>query len=242
MLQDSPQYKALRTAFERNAVFPHLHTYDLFRNWLQAVWAFCEAPWKPDEFREALDRYTAAEGAEFARIMGLYTDAVEAFPFEDILGPLFMELDVKSARAGQYFTPWPIAEMMARMNFDQADFELKAAEKGEVTVCDPAVGSGVMLLAFAKVVHEALGWKGISRLKLYGQDIDERCVLMCRIQIRFNGLDHFGRIIRLSTMAGALGTPAAPPAEPDPVPPAPEPPPIRIAARADRRGQLEFVW
>jgi type I restriction-modification system DNA methylase subunit len=110
-----------------------------------------------------------------------------------------MRLDVNSARAGQYFTSFHIAEMMARMQFSKEDFEKTVAEKGEVTVCDPTVGSGVMLLAFAKIVAETFGRQALSKLKLYGTDIDERCVLMTRIQLRMNGLDAFGR------MAGLLG-------------------------------------
>ena len=86
---------------------------------------------------------------------------------------------------------------MARMQFSREDFERHVAEKGEVTVCDPAVGSGVMLLAFAKVVNAEFGRWGVNKLRLYGQDIDMRCVLMCKIQLRMNGLDTFGRLTGL---------------------------------------------
>ena len=72
-------------------------------------------------------------------------------------------------------------------------------EKGCITVCDPAVGSGVMLLAFAKVVHAEMGRPALSKVRFYGTDIDQRCVLMCRIQLRMNGLDEVGR------MAGLVG-------------------------------------
>jgi type I restriction-modification system DNA methylase subunit len=108
-----------------------------------------------------------------------------------------MRLDVKSAAAGQYFTCWTVAEMMARMTFDRDSFLETVRERGTVSVCDPAVGSGVMLLAFAKVVHDALGREGTDRLRLYGMDIDIRCVNMSRIQLRMNGLDGFGRMAAL---------------------------------------------
>ena len=135
-------------------------------------------------------------------MLGVYVDAVDADPFRDILGEIFMRLDVKSVAAGQYFTPGHLAEMMARMQFNRADFKRTVQEKGEVTVCDPAVGSGVMLLAFAKVVHSELGRWGISKLRLYGTDIDQRCVHMCRIQIRMNGLDRVGHLAGLLAAAG----------------------------------------
>jgi hypothetical protein len=192
-------YEELARGFESNAVFGHMHAYDLYRKWLEAAWAFLNAAYDEKGFRECLDKYKYEEGAEFGRLLGVYTRAVEDMPFRDILGELFMRLDVNSARAGQYFSPWNIAEMMARMQFSKEDFEKTVAEKGEVTVCDPTVGSGVMLLAFASVVNSELGRSALSKLKLYGMDIDERCVLMTRIQLRMNGLDAFGR------MAGLLG-------------------------------------
>ena len=192
-------YEELARGFEENSVFGHMHSYDLYRKWIEAVWAFLNSPNNPEAFKECLDRYKCEEGAEFGRLLGIYTDAVEDMPFRDILGELFMRLDVNSARSGQYFTPWPVAELMARMQFSREHFESLIAEKGEVTVCDPAVGSGVMLLVFAKIVHDELGRAGVNKLRLYGTDIDQRCVLMCKIQLRMNGLDTFGR------MAGLLG-------------------------------------
>ena len=197
-------FETLARAFESNPVFAHMHAYDLYRAWLEAVWAFLDAVHDPAGYRQCLDRYTGQQGQEFGRLLGLYVDAVEDQPFHDILGEIFMRLDVNSVRAGQFFTPAPIAEMMARMQFCRDDFERAVQEKGVVTVCDPAVGSGVMLLAFAKVVHAELGRWGTGKLRLYGTDIDQRCVLMCRIQLRMNGLDAVGRI------AGQVSGTAAP--------------------------------
>jgi hypothetical protein len=192
-------FENLARGFENNTVFGYMHCYDLYRSWLEGVWAFLDAVHNPDGFCQCLDRYTREQGEEFGRLLGIYVDAVEQDPFRDILGELFMRLDVKSAAAGQYFTPMSIAEMMTRMQFNRADFERRVQEKGVVTVCDSAVGSGVMLLAFAKAVHQEFGRWGTGKLRLYGTDIDQRCVNMCRIQIRMNGLDAFGRI------AGILG-------------------------------------
>ena len=184
----------LLKGFERNPVFAHMHPYDLYRQWLEAVWAMLELPLDPKGFRAALDRYTYEQGRELGRLFNLYLQTVEELPFRDILGTLFMRLDVNSVRAGQYFTPWPIAEMMARMTFDREEFLRLVKERGSVSVCDPACGSGVMLLAFGKVVHDALGRDGTNGLRLYGTDIDSRCVAMCRIQLRMNGLDGMGRM------------------------------------------------
>jgi type I restriction-modification system DNA methylase subunit len=196
---ERPAKEVLARAFENNSVFGHMHSYDLFRAWLEAAWAFLDAFHDREGFRKTLDHYTFEQGKEFGRMLEIYTQAVEEDPFQDILGETFMRLDVNSVRAGQFFTPMNIAEMMAKMQFDKAAFETCIQEKGYVTVCDPAVGSGVMLLAFAKVVHAELGRPALSKIRFYGTDIDLRCVLMCRIQLRMNGLDAVGR------MAGLVG-------------------------------------
>lgn len=130
-------------------------------------------------------------------------------PFEDILGELFMALDINSVRSGQFFTPGPVAEMMARMQFDKDNFLKMVEEKGEVTICDPAVGSGVMLLAFGKVIASELGREHLRYARFYGNDIDLRCVLMTRIQIRMNGMDRVGRMANL--LAQLDQAPASPP-------------------------------
>lgn len=200
---ESPACVKLARGFEQNRVFPHVHPYELYRNWLEGTWAFLEAAINPQGFKESLDRYSSEEGAEFGRLFAVYTDAVEEMPFRDILGDLFMRLNLNAASNGQVFTSWDVAEMMARMQFSREHFESLVQEKGAVSVVDPAVGSGALLLAFAKVVHDALGRWGVNRLRLYGTDIDVRCVLMCRIQLRMNGLDSFSRMAGL--LAASMG-------------------------------------
>jgi len=198
--------KELLMGLENNHVFPHKHSYDLYRDWLEAVWAFLNIPAEPEAYKKTLDRYTREQGEELGRLFSLYAQAAEELRFQDILGELFMQLDLKSVRAGQFFTPWHIAEMMARMQFGPKPFQETVERQGYVSVMDPAVGSGVMLLAFAKVVHDALGWDGLAKLRLYGTDIDERCILMCRIQLRMNCLDSVGR---LAALVGALRDPTS---------------------------------
>lgn len=197
-------YEELARRFERNTAFCHLHPYDLYREWLEGISAFLDVYQEPEKFRTKMARYNAEQGAEFGHLLVLYSQCVEEYPFRDILGELFMRLDINSVNAGQFFTPGTIAEMMARMNFDPDAFKRLVEEKGEVTVCDPAVGSGVMLLCYAKVVNDTFGRWGTDRLRLYGQDIDPRCVAMCRIQLGMNGLDGIWRGIAL---AGACSAP-----------------------------------
>ena len=168
---------------------------EFFRIFLECAWALLKGD--PDYFKKTLDVYTFEEGRIIGRAFNAYIDCADKFIYEDILGAAFMETDAKSVRAGQFFTPSPLAEVMARTVFNPADFD----KDEKITVHDPAVGSGVMLLAFAKIVHRELGPLALTKIDLSGQDIDRRCVLMTKIQLRLYGLDRLGRLIRLSGAA-----------------------------------------
>ena len=67
-----------------------------------------------------------------------------------------------------------------------------------VTVCDPAVGSGCLLLAMASIVPWWANTYGL--VQFYGQDIDRLCVAMCQVQCMVFGLN--GYPVRLLTAAG----------------------------------------
>lgn len=100
--------------------------------------------------------------------------------YADILGVTYMDLAGRWKRAalGQYFTPWTIALMMAEMVTHDHDW--KANEP--LSCNEPCVGSGVMLLAFRGIVARDHGRTTANRLQLSGQDIDQMCVKMARIQ------------------------------------------------------------
>jgi hypothetical protein len=187
----SPEYKRLIKILKESIVKGRSDA-EFFRIFLECSWALLKGD--PEYFKKTLDEYTFEEGQIIGKAFNAYVECADRFIYEDILGLAFMEIDAKSVKAGQYFTPMPIAEMMARMFFNPEDFD----KEERITIHDPAVGSGIMLLAFAKVVHQELGLYALTKINLSGQDIDRRCVLMTKIQLRIYGLDTFGRLIRLS--------------------------------------------
>jgi hypothetical protein len=91
--------------------------------------------------------------------------------FYDALGELFMEC-VSHGRNGQFFTPQPVCDMIAQMVYGD---DLKE----EKTVCDPACGSGSMLLAMAKLQR---------KMKFFGADSDITCVKMCVLNMIVNSM------------------------------------------------------
>lgn len=90
---------------------------------------------------------------EFAEMFGLVGEMLNAGP-RDVLGPLMMSDEVNAGNKylGQFFTPPDLCTLMAEMTFDDTIEERIKAE-GFITVQEPAVGAGAMLLAFAGVLH-----------------------------------------------------------------------------------------
>ena len=94
--------------------------------------------------------------------------------YGDPLGSFYMER-LSRGNNGEFFTPWNVAYMMAEMvNPELTD-----------KVCDPACGSGIMLLATRCVIHKKYGWLVSSRFgrNLYGIDINDRMAKMTKINL-----------------------------------------------------------
>lgn len=196
---------ALSREFERMAghEFGHMHSWDLFKEWLNGAWWLLSGGMEADSDnrRERLDKFTKKQGEALGTLFHAYVDMVEQRPFDDVLGETLIELDLASVRAGQYFTPMPICRMTAEMNFSEEALRAKADSGEKLTVCDPACGSGAMLLAMGGVITNRMGREWLRHVEFYGMDIDERCCLMARIQIRLNGMDSIGRC---AAMLGAM--------------------------------------
>lgn len=91
---------------------------------------------------------------------------------DDVLGDIFTGA-ITYGEKGQFFTPGSICELMASMS-------IPPERTGErKSVCDPACGSGRMLLAVGKLQPH---WE------LTGQDADHRAAQMTAINLGLNGL------------------------------------------------------
>ena len=101
---------------------------------------------RENQYQNLFDMYTTEEQALFIDMFACLMESYMGNPAQDFLGSLYMGLDFGNGWNGQFFTPWHVAEMMAKMNVS-SDTEAELTEKGYVSVCDPTCGSGVMLLA-----------------------------------------------------------------------------------------------
>ncbi len=117
----------------------------------------------------------------------LYANVVnQSTPFYDVLGETYMDMVSRWGQKalGQYFTPWPVAMMMARMMGG------KPSRKGLIRVCDPACGSGVMALAMANNVYSSDGPEALRQYSFTGIDLDHFCARIFACQMLANTLVH----------------------------------------------------
>lgn len=135
-------------------------------------------------YNNAAKKYNAAELEKLRDIFEAVIQAIEENPDQDFLGELFMALELSNEARGQFFTPYSVYAMMAKMQC--GDIAEKVEAKGYLSVNDPAVGAGALLIAFANECR-AQGVNYQEHILFVGQDIDYVAAMMCYIQISLLG-------------------------------------------------------
>jgi len=137
---------------------------------------------------------------EVQQLTALYLDGVrDTPPFTDILGPAYMLVASHGQRdiLAQFFTPISIASMMARMTIGEPP-----AAGQVLRSCDPACGSGVMMLCFAQAMHEIHGTSALKQLSITCVDIDQYCARMAAAQFLCNLYTHDLALAELLVLRG----------------------------------------
>ena len=137
-------------------------------------------------YMETAMKYSKGELDIMAEMMALVVLGMEENPDQDFLGELFMQLELGSNWHGQFFTPYNVCQMMARMSFSEEIFKAQVEERGFVGVNDPACGAGALLLSFANECRRKDF--NFQRCCLFvAQDIDILAGMMCYIQLSLMG-------------------------------------------------------
>ena len=129
---------------------------------------------------------------------------------EDFLGSVAGELELLDARAGQFFTPYPVSRLMAEVILEGADTVIE--KNGFFTLQEPAAGTGRMVLAAADVL-DLRGHDPSKHILVNAIDISAICFHMCYLQLTFRGIPAL--VERANTITGegfeAAWTPATGP-------------------------------
>jgi hypothetical protein len=103
----------------------------------------------------------------------------------DFLGGLATEMQILDTRLGQFITPYDLSRLMAEMTL--ADAPAIIAERGFVTLQEPASGAGGMVLAAADVL-EKKGFDPRSALYAEATDVASLCFKMTYLQLAARGV------------------------------------------------------
>lgn len=166
-----------------NDIARHRHRYEVFRDFVTMAAIAVHNGIVRDEKLEAeylqiVGRYSKEEATAFARLLGELVILLDPEPY-DVLGRLYMELELGSTHTGQFFTPPELSELMARLSYGDA---LATLDKPFVTLQEPACGAGGMVLAFVKVMLSH-GHNPAERVWAHCQDVDRLAALMCYLQL-----------------------------------------------------------
>jgi hypothetical protein len=137
---------------------------------------------REERYMAIVKRYKPDELAAFPKMLGEVVLALEEEP-ADVLGRTFHDLELHNKWSGQFFSPYPLCRMMAKMTLgDEEDVRAKIAARGFVTAQEPCCGSGAMVIALAHEMRE-LGINYQQHLHVTATDVDPKCVHMAYVQL-----------------------------------------------------------
>lgn len=131
-------------------------------------------------YLEIVRRYSREEVERFPHMLGELVQELECGP-ADVLGQVFMEMDLGSKWHGQFFTPYEICRLMAGLMVDDSMRGL-IETRGFVRANEPACGGGAMLIALAEEMQRS-GINYQRHLHVVAQDLDIKAVHMAYVQL-----------------------------------------------------------
>lgn len=181
-----PRRDAALAAFKKTfrELAPYKHNYEVFRDFV--TMAACSLhnavhkdPVREEEYLRIIAGYKKPDQMAFPKLLGQLIEALDSEP-RDILGPLYMELEIANKDAGQFFTPPELSELMANLTF--GDMLGKLETQPFITAGEPACGAGGMILALVKVMIDK-GYNPSEHLWVQCIDVDRNAALMCYTQL-----------------------------------------------------------
>ncbi|MDN5619654.1 MAG: SAM-dependent methyltransferase [Psychrobacter sp.] len=139
---------------------------------------------REEEYLKVFNSYHKSDQEAFTEAFGLLVMELGVEP-KDVLGSIYMSMELGDSRNGQYFTPDNVSYLMAQFHLGDIYNDLK--DKDYISLSDPASGSGGMILAVIKGMLEK-GFNPSSNIWVQATDISRVAALMCYIQLSLWGV------------------------------------------------------
>lgn len=152
-----------------------------------------------EKYLSIAKRYGKEELTQLVRLLVFIANGLED-KFGDFLGECYMGLDMGNKHAGQFFTPYGASKLNAKLVIQDGSVAKKAIKENDFfTICEPACGSGGMIVAAVEDLKD----KGINFQKdvlVYASDIDHRCAHMCYITLSLLGVPAIVQVANALTL------------------------------------------
>lgn len=134
---------------------------------------------REDQYMEIVKRYDKKDLNRFPEMLAELTFAMEENPC-DILGRIYCELELANKWGGQFFTPDSVSRLMGQIL--TAGMKKIIEEKGFVTVQEPAIGGGALIINLALAMQEEkINYQ--QSMLVTGIDVDIKAIHMAYIQL-----------------------------------------------------------
>lgn len=165
--------------------------YNIFSDWVEmsalSIQNTCcmnhDKIWQDREkaYLDIAKKYSNEELSQMSEMLAWLIEELEE-EYSDVLGSVYMEGGMGSKYTGQFFTPFHLSELCARMGIDIKNLP----EEGHISLHEPSCGGGGTIIAACKVLHEA-GFDFQRRLDVVAQDLDWKGVYMTYLQLSLIG-------------------------------------------------------
>ena len=106
---------------------------------------------REEQYLRIVKQYTPEAFRKFPELLGMLIMCLEQ-ESTDVLGVLYHRLDLHNEQSGQFFTPYPVCQAMAKMLVHDAKHLVE--EQEFIRAHEPCVGSGAMVIALAQALRE----------------------------------------------------------------------------------------
>lgn len=167
-------------------------SYEVFTDWIRCMamaisnstTPFHGKIWKEreDAYMSTMSKYSEEERLKLCEMTAWLAETLDDGP-DDILGDIYMKSGMGSKASGQFFTPFHLSELTAKLSVNTVILD----SNDVIEINEPACGGGGMIIAVAKVLHEA-GINYQQKMDVVAQDLDWKGVYMCYVQLSLLGI------------------------------------------------------
>ncbi len=146
---------------------------------------------REEHYCEIMQKYQPKEKEAIIHIFDMVYDLLSSVVYQnghfgDYLGELYMKCNQGNKHVGQFFTPYHLSKLMAKMTIPK---EIIDKRNGEIlTLCDPCCGGGGLMMAVLDVLKNDFHYNYAANCFVDCSDIDINCVHMTYLQLSLAGV------------------------------------------------------